>query len=318
MPTTPNYYEILGVAKDASEDDIKKAYRKLARELHPDVNKAKDAPARFQQVQDAYEVLSDPAKRADYDRGGRRHHRTAGGRPTGTYTWSNIGGDAGAGADPGDLGDIFEELFGGGGGGGFGGGGRSPFDAARTRSKPVRGRDISRELEVAFLTAARGGTEPLRVMRGGRTQTIEVTIPKGTSDGAKLRMRGQGAPSPGGGPSGDLILTIKVGAHPLYRREGLDLVFDLPVTIAEAALGTKVDVPTLDGKRVELSVPAGSSSGRQLRLRGLGVSDEKGVKGDLRAVLKVIAPTALSESDRASLRELGERMPNPRQGSPWE
>lgn len=327
MAPSNDYYKALGVAKTATEDEIKQAYRKLARELHPDVNKAPDAAARFQEVQDAYEVLSDSAKRAAYDRGGQRRARPSASPRSGTYTWSNIGGTPGEGGfDDVDLSDIFEEMFGGSGGAGVGGGGGGPFGTAgraagaRSRSHPVRGRDITREIAVPFITAARGGVESIRIVRGGRPQTIDVTIPKGTKQGAKLRIAGAGSPSPGSGQPGDLILTVSIGEHPYFKRDGagLDLTIDVPITIAEAALGATVTIPTLDAARIELTIPPGSSSGKQLRIRGRGLTDDSGNTGDLRAIIRIVAPADLSAADREALAALDKRLPSPRSGSPWD
>ena len=235
----------------------------------------------------------------------------------GTYTWTNVGGrpSPAGGASDFDIGSIFEEMFGGSSRGGspFGGAG----SGAKARGRPSRGRDLSREIEVSFPTAMNGGTETLRVRRGGASQTIDVRIPAGSEDGAKLRVRGAGSPSAGGGAPGDLILTLRVGEHPVFRREGDDLIVDLPLTIAEATLGARVSVPTLSG-RATLTVPPGTSSGQQLRMRGLGVEREGQPKGDLRAVARIVAPKDLPASDLEALRELGARLPPARSGPPWD
>lgn len=328
--TTRDYYQILGVARSASEAEIKKAYRQLARQYHPDVNKADDAAERFAEVQEAYDTLSDPEKRKLYDRfghagpmGGSGSGAAGGwssaGRPSGTYTWTNIGGKGGAASmDDFDLNSIFEDMFG------------TPGPAGRTSRAGTQsrsdGRDINADLEVAFEKAAMGGTESIKVRRGGRMQTIEVTVPRGTADGQKLRIAGAGSPSIGAGKAGDLILTVKVGSHPLFRREGLDVLLDLPLTIAEATLGAEVTVPTLrvsdEGKRSRVSVriPAGVSSGQQLRVRGQGIEDDHGKAGDLRVVVKIITPKdeTLDEDDKAALRKIGEKMGPIRRGPLWE
>ncbi|MGP1346686.1 MAG: DnaJ C-terminal domain-containing protein [Phycisphaerales bacterium] len=338
--TTRDYYQVLGVSRSAGEGEIKKAYRQLARQYHPDVNKAADASERFAEVQEAYDTLSDPEKRKVYDRFGHAGVRGEGvgggaggwggvgggaGRGGGTYTWTNIGGRGGGmgGMDEVDLSSIFEEMFGTAGpagrtGGRARGGGGSGVGSA--------GRDIALDLEVSFEKAALGGTESIRVRRGGKMQTIEVTVPKGVSDGQKLRIAGAGSPSVGAGRSGDLILTVKVGAHPVFRREGLDVVLDLPLSIAEATLGAEVTVPTVrmgegGGRtRVSVRVPAGVSSGQQLRVRGQGIEDEKGAVGDLRAVVKIVPPRGemLDEADRAALKKIGEKMGSVRRGGVWE
>lgn len=324
MSTTRDYYEVLGVARTASADEIKSAYRKLARQYHPDVNKSKDAPKKFSEVQEAYEVLSDDTKRQSYDRWG--HAGPAGaqsayarGEPH--YTWTNVAGSPGTSDfSEGDLGAIFEEIFGGapggvGSSGPFRGSSRSS-SGARARSRSSRGRDATHTITVDFLTAAIGGTETLRVERGGSTQTIDVKIPAGIADGTKLRVRGSGSPSLGGGVSGDLILVVHVGTHPVFKRDGLDILLDVPLTIAEAALGATISIPTLTG-RADVTIPPGASSGQKLRLRGQGVHSESGEKGDLYAVMKIIAPKSLDPDDRAALEKLAKKLPNPRTGQGW-
>lgn len=326
-----NFYEVLGVEKTASADEIRKAYRKLARQYHPDVNTAKDAPAKFNEVQEAYDVLSDEQKRKAYDRGGYRHPSEAprgqpggpsAGQPGGGhYTWSNVGGPGGGDVDfdMEDLGSMFETLFGGQRGGGGGGapfGGGRAKGGARARSAPT---EVHHPVTISFQTAAIGGTERLKVSRDGKARTVEVSIPAGVNPGSQLRMRGAG-------PDGsDLILTISVGEHPLFRRgdgaeagRGLDLYLDLPLTIAEATLGTQVSVPTLSDA-VELTIPPGTASGRKLRLRARGIRDAEGRQGDLYAVIKIVPPdlSTLSEQERAVLHEISARGAKVRAGPGW-
>lgn len=325
MPSR-DYYDILGVKKSASADEIRSAYRKLARELHPDVNKAADAAKKFAEVQAAYEVLSDEQKKQNYDRFGVAEPGFGGAGPGGAgggrrYTWTNVGGRPGAGPGGGqnvdfgdfDAGSIFDEIFGASRGGDAGG--SNPFAGfgarAKARSKPTRGGDLNHDLVVDFLEAARGGTKSVRITRGGSSQTIEVTLPVGVAEGTKLRVRGAGSPSASGGPPGDLILTVHIGPHEWFRRDGLDVLVDVPLTIAEAALGATVHVPTLTGK-AEVSVPAGTSSGARLRLRGQGIRTHEKGHGDLYAVIKIVAPKDLSEADKAALRDMGARLGNPR------
>lgn len=317
-----NFYEVLGVEKSASAEEIRKAYRKLARQYHPDVNKAKDAPAKFNEVQEAYDVLSDEQKRKAYDRLGERYsERGAQPGPGGPhYTWTNVGGPGGGEVDFDleDLGSMFETLFGGqrqGGGGPFAGAARGR-GGAKARHGPA---EVHHEVQVSFRTAALGGVERLKVGHDGKSRTVEVNIPPGINPGAQLRMRGAG-------PEGsDLILTIRVGEHPLFRRgdgpesgRGLDLYLDLPLTFAEAALGTQVSVPTL-AESVELTVPPGTASGRKLRLRGRGIRDAEGRQGDLYAVIKIIPPSGdhLTERERELLAQISERGPKVRAGSGW-
>ncbi|MEQ9095365.1 MAG: DnaJ C-terminal domain-containing protein [Phycisphaerales bacterium] len=312
-----DYYDVLGVKRSATQEEIRAAYRKLARELHPDVNKAPDAAEKFAEVQTAYDVLGEPEKRAQYDRFGRAGAAAAAGAGGGAhYSWSNVGGGRGGAAsdfDLDDLGSMFDAFFGGGGAAG-GGAGPTPRGARAQRGR-VRERTqpaAQAELDVSFMTMARGGTERVPVRRGGKATTIEVSIPKGIADGAKLRVAGgRGEP--------DLILTIRVGKHPLYRREGvLDLAIDLPLTIAEATLGKEIAVPTLEGE-VYITVPAGTRSGKRLRLRGRGLTDAKGTSGDLYAVIQIVPPPAdaLTDEDRAALERLSDRTPAPRPNPPW-
>jgi DnaJ-class molecular chaperone len=334
-----DYYDILDVSRDASQDEIKRSYRKLARELHPDVNKAPDAEKRFSEVQEAYAVLSDPEKRKKYDQFGKaglgagfeeagQAYGGRGGGRGGTYTWTNVGGDsAGAGGvSAEDLSSIFEEMFGGRPGGGgarspFGGGrGGGPGAGQRTRARPAqRGQDLRHEIDITFYTAVKGGKETLRLTKhtpaGPREETITVTIPAGVADGAKLRLAGKGHPGPAG--NGDLILTVRVGGHPYFRRDGLDLLLDVPISIVEAALGANVEVPLYPEGSAEIRIPPGASSGQKLRLRGKGIRNDKGKAGDLFAVIKIVAPKELSEADRAKLREIGEHLPTVRTGRPW-
>lgn len=319
-----DYYDVLGVERNASADEIKKAHRRLVRQWHPDRNKSPDAAKRFAEIQEAYDHLSDPEKRKNYDRFG--HTRgpagfggAGGGSGTGRpYTWTSSGGPGGFDAEGfdfgsgGDVGSIFEELFGRSRRGGAGRG-----RGARPAAPALRGEDIPHSIDVTFDTALRGGKESLRLMRGSETETIEITIPPGINDGAKLRLRGKGQPSPAGGEHGDLILTIHVGKHPWYRREGLDVSLDLPITIAEAVSGATVQVPTPHGP-VSLKVPAGANSGQRLRLSGRGVKTSDGKSGDFYAVVQVQTPRDLSAEDRAFIAGLAERLPSPRRGQPWE
>ncbi len=307
-----DYYEVLGVARDASADDLKSAYRQLARKWHPDVNKDPDASKRFSEIQEAYDILSDPEKRRAYDRFGHAGASAAGGQRPGaahTYAWSSTDG----GPAPEEFSSIFEDLFGGRRGRGRG---ARPGRGASAGAAD-RGQDIRTELSITFHTAVSGGKETLRLSRAdGTTESIDVTIPKGIEDGAKLRVRGRGNPSLQGGPPGDIILTIRVGAHPWFERKGLDLTLDVPITIAEAATGVSVTMPTLRGS-VTLKIPSGTDSGKLLRIPGQGVEDAAGRRGNLYARVQITAPRGLSEADAAALREIGSRLPNPRQGEPW-
>jgi DnaJ-class molecular chaperone len=330
MAKAKDYYEVLGVKRDASADEIRSAYRKLARQYHPDVNKSPDAAKRFSEVQEAYDVLSEPQKREAFDRFGHAGvgagHGGAGsggwGGPGGRTTWTNAGGGSGVGAE--DLSDIFEQMF-----GRSGGGGRSPFgtgySARATRApSPAAGQDIDFPITVSFMTAAQGGTEQVRFNTDGNSSTLNVKIPRGIESGGKLRIKGRGRPGAHGGPPGDLILTVDVGKHPHFRREGLDLSIDIPITIAEAVTGCTVRAPLLhadgDGASwIDIKVPPGSAANRKLRVRGRGLTDSSGKTGDYYAVVQIVAPPAneLSEKGRAALDHLASELHNPRTTAPF-
>ncbi len=282
-----DYYEELGVSRSASPDEIKKAYRKLAAKLHPDRNPGdKRIEARFKRVNRANEVLSDPKLRALYDEFGEDGLRPGFDpdmmRAYGRGPASSGGGRRvrfsreGAGFDMGDLGgfgDLFGDLF----------GGRGPRAAAQ-------GSDIASELSVDFASALRGSTVKLRLQDG--SDEVTVRIPPGAADGDKVRLRGKGAPGARGGPPGDLVLLIHVVPHPYFKREGLDLYLDLPITVGEAYRGAKVRVPTPDGD-VSLSVPKHAQSGQTVRLKGRGVQRGK-ERGDLYVRFLIQLPTAES------------------------
>jgi len=351
-----DYYEVLGVAKGASADEIRAGYRKLARQYHPDVNKAADATKRFTEVQQAYDVLSDDAKRKLYDQFGAAAFEAgpapAGGRSDGNgrsgphYSWGNVGAPGGSGKagggfnmngvdlDAEDIGSVFEAIFGAGGAAGGGGGrdadlgggrpagrsprsGRSGSRGRATRIDPEPPPDVRHEVRVDFTTVARGGVERLKLSDGGKTQTIEVTIPQGIDDGAQLRVRGAAS-------GRDLILTVRVTPHPLLRRgaleetgKGLDLYLDLPLTIAEATLGAIVAVPTPDGS-ADLPIPPSTGSGRKLRLRAKGLRDAEGRQGDFYAVIKIVPPTGeIGVEDAQILRRIAALGPAPRTGAGW-
>lgn len=278
-----DYYEVLGIPRDASQDDVRRAYRKLARRYHPDLNQESDAEERFKEVSEAYEVLSDPEKRERYDSLG------SGWRP----------GEAPGGAD-------FEDLFGQRGFGGgdvrveFGDGGFSEFferlfgdRAASASTGPLRGRDHEAELELSLEEALSGGRRRLSLDDG---RSFEVNIPAGVRDGQRIRIAGQGAGGRDGGPPGDLYLRVRLRPHPRFRREGDDLYLDLPVSPWEAALGATVPVQTLTGT-AQVRVPAGSSSGRRLRLRSRGLPKQGRARGDLYASVQIAVPKQLSDEE---------------------
>jgi len=357
---TKDLYEILGVSKTASADEIKKAYRKLAREHHPDRNPGdKEAEERFKEIQGAYDVLRDPEKRKQYDELGSRIF-TGGGRG-GNFQWSENLGDLG---DLGDLSDLLGGIF---AGTTFGGGRRTA--SARTGPRAERGRDVVVAVNLSFEDSLRGittkipvelettcsacngsgaepGTTPVicpecrgrgvvsedqgffalsqpcpRCRGNGtviekpcrncggsgrerRTKRYTVKIPAGVKDGTQIRLKGKGEAGRAGGPAGDLIVTTRVAPSPLFERRGPDLILDVPVTYAEAALGAEVEVPTPDG-RISLKVPPGSQDGKMLRIRGQGAPKLKGSgRGDLLARLRVVVPTKLTKAEREAIENL--------------
>ncbi|MEM9066676.1 MAG: J domain-containing protein [Planctomycetota bacterium] len=293
-----DYYQLLGVTRQATPDEIRDAYRGLARKLHPDVNKADDAQERFSELQTAYEVLGEPEKRRIYDRVGHSAY-TRGGGARATPT----GAADGFGFEAEDLSSVFDAFFG-------GGRARGPGPKARQRQEPTR-----IELPITFMTAINGGRERVRVTRSGDPRPVEVTVPPGVTDGSKLRAR-----IPGDGS--EAVFVVKVGGHPVFRRvadNAADLEFDLPLTVAEAALGARIAVPTPDGP-VGVSVPAGSAGGQRLRLRGHGVKGrDDAPAGDLFARIRIVPPQpgSLTDEDRRALEDLGRKTPPLRSGDGW-
>lgn len=371
-----DYYKVLGVSKNASADEIKKAFRKIARENHPDQNPDdKKAEARFKEASEANAVLSDPEKRKEYDEtrslfgggfpfgrpGGQRH----GAQPGGFDDLFRGAQGGGAGQN---LGDIFGGLFGGG--------------AATRRASgrgPRRGANIEGEASISFEQAVEGTTITLRTVsdqpcaacrgtgakagtlprvcptcegsgmrstqsggvfqlsepcedclgrglivddpcpdcggsgRGKSAKTMQVRIPAGVEDGQRIRLKGKGAPGENGGEPGDLYVTVHVAAHKLFGRSGSNLTLDVPVTFAEASLGAEIEIPTLQGPRVRLRIPAGTPNGRTMRVRGKGAKKKDGSAGDLLVTVKVAVPDALSDEAKAALKEYAEKAP---QGNP--
>jgi curved DNA-binding protein len=323
-----DYYEVLGVSRGASAEEIKKAYRIQARKLHPDVNKAPDAQKKFTEVQNAYDVLSDENKRRAYDQFGEAGVSGAGGvggaAGAGGAAWGGRGGTrvnvGGMDMDAEDLSSMFDTFFG--QARSSHGGGRRGASARASRAARVE--PEAHEVTVSFLTASLGGTESLRVSSGEGTRTVDVRIPAGVPDGSSMRLRGLGPLDEDGDPT-DLVLRIRVGEHPLFRRgEGkewgrsLDLFIDVPLTIAEATFGAEVSVPTLSGK-VQVKVPPGTSSGRRLRVRGQGIRAASGATGDLYAVLQVVAPAPadVSGDEKAVIERIAARQGAVRMGPNW-
>lgn len=330
-----DYYETLGVSRSASADEIKRAYRKLARKYHPDVNKAPEAEDKFKLATEAYEVLSDAEKRQRYDTlganwqqgqeftpppgwegifggmggmggGGRR-----GGRPFG-------GGGGGGGGDGSGFSDFFDTLFGGlggagGGGGPFGGGG-----GGGRRGGAMRGQDHEAEVTVTIEDAIRRPTKQIKLRsddpRGGGTRTFDVKIPVGVKDGGRIRLAGQGGHGAGGGPAGDLLLKVRLAPHPTYRVvNNHDLETDVRLAPWEAALGTKLEVATPDGP-VTLTIAPGAQSGQKLRLRERGLPVSANQRGHLYAVLKIVVPEETDRKERKlweQLRDTSKFNPRP-------
>ncbi len=308
-----DFYAVLGVAKDVSEADLKKTYRKLARQYHPDSNAGDaTAEARFKEISEAYSVLSDAEQRREYDQirtlGGAGARFTAGGAGPSGANFEDIFGDLfqgrGRSFRPGGGGGDFEDIL----GGMFGGG--AYRGAGGFRPGPSRGRDYTASTTLDFRTAVVGDTVRLQ---GPEGKPITVKIPAGVADGQKIKLRGKGEPSPDGGESGDLVLTVTVRPDPVFSRDGLNLRVEVPVTFAEAALGATIEVPTLQGDRVKVKVAPGTPSGRVLRVKGRGVETTKGT-GDLLVELQVAVPSHLSGDAKARLEDFVAALPdeNPR------
>ncbi|MGI5839334.1 MAG: DnaJ C-terminal domain-containing protein [bacterium] len=304
-----DYYEILGIPRTAAAKEVQAAFRKKARQYHPDVNKSADAAERFKEINEAYEVLRDPEKRQLYDRLGHNWRAGQDFTPPPGWEgggWGRPGKDDGGFRFEGDLGDFsdfFASVFGG-MPGGYSGFTRNNF---RTRAGADREAEMTITLEEAF----RGVTKNIRLAvperrpDGGVDRTVReysVRVPPGVRDGARIRLRGQGSPGPGGGPPGDLYLLVRLAPHPVFRVERDDLTLDLPVTPWEAMLGAKVEVPTPDGS-VLMTIPAGAQSGQRFRLRGKGMPRGSG-RGDLYAVLQIAVPARLSTEEKALVEKL--------------
>lgn len=286
-----DFYKILGVAKDVSDAELKKVYRKLARQYHPDSNPGDaKAEAKFKEISEAYSVLADPAQRKEYDQvramgGGARFTGGAGGQ-------GFPGGFPGGGA--GGFEDVFSNLFGGGGSrGGFGGFG------------PQRGSDLTMTTTLNFIDGVKGTS--IKVNLGGKD--VSVNIPAGVNDGQKIKLRGKGQASPNGGEAGDLIITCNIKPHPIFSRDGNNVRVTVPVTYAEAVLGATILVPTLGGEPVKLKVAPGTPNGRVLRVKGRGVVTAKH-EGDLLATVEVAVPSHVSDKAKKALEEFNGLLPD--------
>ena len=305
-----DYYKLLGVGKNATQDEIKKAYRKLALKYHPDKNRDnKEAEEQFKKISEAYAVLSDKEKRQQYDTFGSAGFQQR-------YSQEDIFRNV-------DLGDILREFginFGGGrttfrtsGMGGFeemfrqtgGAGGRSAGGFHEFRQQPVRGNDITLELPVALSEVLTGTEKTISLGRGALAEKVSVRIPAGIESGKKLRVAGKGSPSPMGGPAGDLYLLIRVEPHHAFQREGSHLVVELPVPYSSAVLGGEIEVPTLEGRNLKMKIPAGCQPQAKLRLRGQGLPEKPGgPRGDLLVKITVTVPKSLSVEQTALVEQL--------------
>lgn len=304
-----DYYDSLGVSRSATEGDIKSAYRKLARQFHPDRNPGDKAAAeRFKEIQQAYDVLSDKKKREQYDQYGPAFEQMGAGGGSGFPGGAQWGTSGGAGGyqniDPAAFQSIFEQMMGG-GGGGFPGdfSTTGPATGRKGRGRKKAPQDVEQEIEVDFMTAAKGGTVDL-----GK---IKLDIPAGFPDGKKLRVRGQGE------NGGDLYVVVHIRPHPYFKRDGQNIILDVPLSVSEAALGCKVDVPTLEGT-VTITVPAGTSSGQRLRVRGMGLPAPSG-KGDQYCEMKIIIPKTIGAKAKQLLEEFAKLEPQePRSQLGWK
>jgi molecular chaperone DnaJ len=312
-----DFYKVLGVDKDVTPAELKKVYRKLARKYHPDSNPGDAAAeAKFKEISEAHSVLGDPEQRKEYDAvramgGGARFTAPGGGGQSGGFE-DVFGGMFGGGRQQsytfqqGGFDDILGGMFGG-QGGGFG----SPSGGFRGYGGPTRGRDVVASATIDFITATKGDQITLQTQDG---RPIKVKIPAGVANGQKIKLRGKGQPSPDGGESGDIVLTVTVRKHPVFERDGLNLRVNVPVTFVEATLGATIEVPTLGGDPVKLRVAPGTPSGRVLRVKGRGVVTPKGT-GDLLAEVQVAVPSHLSKDAEEKLKEFAEALPqeNPRE-----
>ncbi len=322
-----DYYETLGIPRDASQEQIHAAYRKLARKYHPDINKSSDAEDKFKRIGEAYEVLRDPEKRKRYDTLGDNWKAGQDFTPPPAWDFFNFGQRAGSRTGSrtggrgfdfqffGDFGDssfsgfsdFFETLFGG-GMGGFSGTGRQ----SGTRSSALRGQDQEAEITIPLEEAFRGTKRSVTLETIGpaagvparrETKTLEVKIPPGTTDGQRLRLRGQGGKTSGRGTPGDLYLRVRIAPHPIYRLNGHDLELDAPVTPWEAVLGARIEVPIIGGK-ASVKLQPGTQSGQRLRLRGKGLPRKNGSHGDLYVRIRIEVPKILSSRERQLFEEL--------------
>jgi curved DNA-binding protein len=304
MAETPDFYEVLGVGRDATAQEIQRAYRKLARTYHPDVNKDPAAERRFQEISESYEVLSDPESRRRYDAFGPDFRQVPPDVDPETWARGRARGAGRARQSPASEEDVWvssgfsgvdfdiDDLL----GGMFGGGGRRGW--GRTA-----GADQEAELVLSIEEAVHGGRRSITVAGASGSRTFEVTVPAGVTEGQRIRLAGQGGQGSGGAPAGDLYLVVHLAAHPRYRVDRRDIYVDLPLTPWEAALGASVAVDTPEGE-AKVRVKPGTSTGKRLRVRGRGMPNPRGARGDLYAEVKIMVPASLTKEERRLFEEL--------------
>lgn len=322
--STKDYYSILGVSRRASDAEIKRAYRALAKKYHPDVNKGdKGAEERFKDITESYQVLSDKKKKQEYDmfgasgmgggfRPGGASYTYQGG-PQGGFDFSTFtSGGTGAGFE--GLDDLFGDLFGMGGVGQKKGMGRKGFRGQRS-ARPVRGADRTYGMEIDFLDAVKGKTSKISIPMGSKVQKLNVKIPAGVKTGSKIRLAGKGDGSINNGPSGDLYIEIKVRSHPYFTREENDIYLKLPITLQEAIQGASIEVPTIEGK-LKMKIPEGTQGGQKFRLKGKGVLASKGAnQGDQYVVVNLALPEKVDQETHRIVEEFSKKNPiSPREG----
>jgi curved DNA-binding protein len=323
-----DYYDILGVKRDATDAEIKRAHRRLAKKYHPDRNKGNAASTdQFKSIQEAYEVLSDREKRAEYDRFGRagvgrfvndgqqKAYEWGGGSRINVKDLEELFGAFGGGANAqaGKPASIFDQVFG-------GNRRQRPTRHARpARPTPQKGADVQRKVAITFPQSVHGATVEInRSIPGKGTEGISVKIPKGVNYGQRIRLRGKGQPSATGGPPGDLIIICDVQPHPYFKRDDKNnIILDVPISVTEAVLGTKIDVPTLQGP-VTLTIPPLTSSGAKLRIKGRGISGAEQSPGDQIVVIQIVSPNGLTDAQKKHFQELHEKLTDdPRANLGW-